>query len=47
MSNLEHTAHTEDELYLFDLLSEIASDGEYSVNLPESVQESLFWQHQF
>jgi hypothetical protein len=43
----KHTDHTGDELYLFDLLSEIASDSEYSVKLPESVQETLFWQHQY
>lgn len=42
----EHTDHAGDELDLFDLLSEIASDSEHSVHLPESVQETLFWQHQ-
>jgi len=47
MSNQEHNEHIGDELNLFDLLADIASDGEYSVNLPDSVQEDLFWEHQF
>ena len=43
----EHADHVRDELDLFDLLSEIAIDSEHSVHLPESVQETLFWQHQY